>query len=160
MFIIHLGLIFLSLFNNQIYIGVVEIISEKNSRQVEMRVKVYTNHLEEALRIETGEEIILSNSRQLAAKLPVVNKYILSHLEVSVNNQPLPINFLRLETIGELTYIYYRGNRTGKIENVCVDSDMLFTISPKQSNVVRIYIDGNERFIRLAADRLNGEISF
>lgn len=152
------ALIFLN--PNPIYIGVVEITSDKNSRQFELKVKVYTTHLEEAMLLETGRQVSVTNIKNLSASMTHINKYVLDHLEVSVNNQPLDLSFVRIENIGELTYLYYKGSRQGKIESVCVSSDMMFSISPKQNNIVRLFIDGHERFIRLASEKHNGEITF
>uniref|UniRef100_UPI00404AF64E DUF6702 family protein n=1 Tax=Fulvivirga sp. TaxID=1931237 RepID=UPI00404AF64E len=142
------------------YIGVVEILAEKHHKHFEVRVKLFTDDLEEAIRVDTGNGVLLRSQSQLVQHATLINNYIYSHLDINVDNQPVPLTFIRSVNDGETTFLFYRGNKHGNTSSVCVNTDLLMAAFPTQNNIVRLHIDNNERYLRLGGEKLHGEIVF
>jgi hypothetical protein len=142
------------------YIGVVEILAEKHHKHFEVRVKLFTDDLEEAIRVETGNGVLLRSQSQLVQHATLINNYVYNHLDINIDNQPVPLTFIRSVNDGETTFLFYRGNKQGLTDRVCVTTDLLMAAFPTQNNIVRLHIDSNERYIRLGGEKLYGEIVF
>jgi hypothetical protein len=142
------------------YIGVVEILAEKHHRHFEIRVKLFTDDLEEAIRVDTGNGVLLRTQSQLVQHATMINNYVYSHLDINIDNQPVPLTFIRSVNDGETTFLFYRGDKKGLTDRVCVSTNLLMDAFPTQNNIVRLHIDNNERYIRLGGEKLYGEIVF
>lgn len=143
-----------------VYIGVIEIVPREHSDNLEMRIKLFTDDLEEAIRDETGQGILIRDQEALNQFKDLIRVYIENHLSVAINGEPTDFVLLKIEPENDTTWSYFLIDKPGSIQSVTINSDLLLHVFPDQTNVIHLELQDDVKLTRLFGSKTEAEIVF
>jgi len=146
--------------NHALYLSVVEVAHVKNESQASVKIKVFTNDMEDAIRNELHKGISLSDTSSFHSQKEILEKYFSNHFLLSINGKEVDLSMTGSKLVGDAIWFYFKMNCQSKWDNVSVKADYLMELFPTQSNVVSIEHDENKRFIRLTNTKKKDTIKF
>jgi len=155
-------LTFCILFNSfhALYVSVTEIDFDKDDSKLNLKVKIFTNDLEDGIFNQTGQSVSLRTNEQLKSNQLLVGRYINDHLSISVNRTNKPLSLLKSENEGDATWSYLEVDITDQIRSIEVQNQLLTELFETQSNVVSIDINGDKRFLRFTKNQQSELLEF
>ena len=131
-----------------IYVSVTEINYEVG--QLTVKVKVFTDDLEDGILNATQRSVKLRSDEELTRHKSLIHRYISSHLSLVVNNTKKPLEMLRVENEGDATWSYFKTGLGEEIQTLEVHNNILTELFSTQANIVTVNISGDKRFFRLS----------
>jgi hypothetical protein len=130
-----------------IYIALIEIEDLEKEDSLQVRIKVFTDDLENALRTspdyQSASESIFCEINRMA-----INQYFKDHLLIRLNDGVQALEYLRGEWIGDTYWLSFNIRRT-KWDDLYIDADFLMEIYPTQQNIVTVNRNGIKKSCRL-----------
>jgi len=139
---------FIFSFFHAIYVSVTEIKFDENANKLEIKVKVFTNDLEDGILNLSGKSISLRTDDQLNSNQQLINQYINDRLGIKVNETNKPLVLLKSENEGDATWSYFEMTDVGDVRSLEVRNKILTELFETQSNVVSVDVGGEKKFLR------------
>ncbi len=140
------------------YVSVTRIDENSKEKILEVSCKIFTDDFEKTLRMHYKEHIDLLNPPDRSAMNNVISDYIENHLKISVDGNPVRMQFVGYEKDEEGVECYFQVNRISVNKTVDVFNDLLFEYKPEQTNIVHVTVKGKRKSRQLVNP--NAKISF
>jgi hypothetical protein len=144
--------------DHAIYVSVVEIVDLPLKQKGSLKVKVFTDDLEDAILNKTGEKFKLTKNCE--RNLDVVAAYITDHLRLTINEHPVKFTPIGCENVDISIWLEYQFAYTGDWSNVDIYCDHLIELFPTQSNVFSVRYNNEKRMFRLTQSKKSTRLSF
>ena len=146
--------------NHAIYLSVAEVVHEKGKGDAQIKIKVFTNDMEDALFNEFSQRITLSDTAVFDANREYILQYFSNHFQISIDLKKQKLNLSRAELTGDAIWFYFNTGCAYDWKEVSVKADYLMELFPTQSNVISIEHDSKKQFIRLTNSKKIDTITF
>lgn len=164
-----LSLVFLGIFSNPvelpkgdhaIYLSVAEVDHKDLGEKANIKIKVFTNDLEDALTNAYDERISLADASICVKNKTKIEGYFSKHFKYAINGKNTVLTFDRCESNGDATWLHF--NITGPLQwnKVSVTADYLMELFPTQANVVSIQHGNEKRFININKAKTSDVVTF
>lgn len=147
---IMLSLAFLSFqFNAPIvghdfHVGIVQMEYSEKSKTYQIAVKLFTDDLEKAVLESTGQSLRLGSNKELENANELIFEYVQARFQlIDKKGKALTLIEIGFETEMDLTWIYLESEKTKRISNLSVKSDMFFEVFSDQTFLIH-FIQGDE----------------
>lgn len=145
--------------DHAIYLSVAEVEHKKSKTEAQIKIKVFTNDIEDALFNESQQRIKLSESSAFDHKKDI-QAYFLNHFQFSINSEKQAINFSHAEFAGDAVWFYFNLSCPYSWKEVYIKADYLMEMFPTQSNVISIAHYSKKQFVRLTNSKKSDTITF
>ena len=121
--------------DHALYLSVAEVVHANNSAQASIKIKVFTNDMEDAIENEFQTRINLSDTLAFQDQKEVVEKYFANHFTLSVDSKKVSLAIAKSQLVGDAIWFYFKGASQSKWKAVTITADYLMELFPTQSNV-------------------------
>lgn len=146
--------------DHAIYLSVAEVVHEQGKTDAQIKIKVFTNDMEDALLNEFRQKIGLSDTALFGANKKYIQQYFSQHIELTIDNKKQNLNLSRAELTGDAIWFYFDTICAINWKEVTVKADYLMELFPTQSNVISIEHSSKKQFIRLTNNNKIDTITF
>lgn len=143
-----------------IYLSVAEVVHEPNRNHAEIKIKVFTDDMEDALSNLVESRITLISEKDCEANKLNIEAYFTKHFTFSVDNKLLNLSYTQSELLPDAVWIQFRINCPAQWSKVEVKADYLMELFPTQSNVVSITYNGEKRFSNFTRSKTQESFKF
>jgi hypothetical protein len=127
------------------YVSVTRIDENSKEKRLEVSCKIFTDDFEKTLRMHYKGHIDLLNPSDRSAMNSVISDYIEKHLKISVDGNPLRLQFVGYEKDEEGVECYFQVNGISVNKTVDIFNDILFEYKPEQTNIVHVTVKGKRK---------------
>jgi hypothetical protein len=159
-FVLVLSLTFMAFSSHKFYVSLVQMdYNEKNS-SLEITMKIFTDDLENALKVKSGLLLKLGTPNELPETDSVLSTYISDNFVLNSNGEEIKYQYLGKETELDVTWCYLEVSGILSIEKIEITDKMLTELFDSQSNLIKIKYRNRELATLLNRDRPTDIISF
>lgn len=146
--------------DHAIYLSVAEVEHKNSERKAIIKIKVFTNDIEDALMNTYHERISLGDASICAKNKTKIEGYFLKHFKYAINGNIGMLTFERCETNGDATWLHFNIACPAQWHKISVTADYLMELFPTQSNVVSIQHGNEKRFININKSKTSDAVTF
>ena len=147
-FISWTGICFLVL-AHPFYISMTDLNYNAKAKSMEVSVRIFTDDFEKTLRKNCNCKVDLTAKETTAAMKPLVERYILKHLQIKVNGQILALKFKGYQQEEESTWNYFEAENVQSPMKINITNTLLHDYKEEQINMLHINVKGNEKTEKL-----------
>lgn len=118
-----------------VYVSVIEV-EQGQKGEGEVRLKIFTNDLQDAIYNQTGHRLNLSDSPCVRVEKELMG-YLNQHFKLSLDNNQVNLSLERCEINDMSIWIYLRFDQT-RWRTINIHADYLMELFPTQTNVVSV----------------------
>lgn len=133
------------------YMSVTDIEYRSAQKEIQIACKIFTDDLEDALKVETKKPVTLTDGKDKAAKLELIRSYLQAHLKLMVDGKVVAYELIGFENEQEATWNYLLIKNVSGFKNVTVYNDLLFQLRTGQINIIHFKHKGETKSYRLTA---------
>ncbi|MEP6949933.1 MAG: DUF6702 family protein [Ginsengibacter sp.] len=131
------------------YVSVTQIQENAKERILEITCKIFTDDFEKDLRKDFNTHVDLLNQADKPAMGKLVNEYIRTHLQVSVDGKPSLLQYVGYEQDEEAVECYFQVNNIAVNKSLAIIDNILFDYKPEQVNIVHVTVKGTRKSMQL-----------
>ncbi len=146
--------------DHAIYLSVVEIVQSSNPEIANIRIKVFTNDIEDAIRNQSGQLIQLSDLLICENRKFTIESYFGSHFQISINESSADLFLISCEEAVDATWFNFRINCPAQWKQINIKANFLMELFPTQANVISVQKGSDKRFIRLTNSKSSELVKF
>ena len=147
--------------NHPIFMSVTEIEHNTKDKTLEISCKMFTNDLENQLKITTKQKIDLLNASLKTKMNGIVEDYIQSHLKIAINdNLSSKMKFIGFEQNEDAIVSYFEIEGVTSVNKVKVENNLLYEYSEQQINLIHVIVKGNRKSYKLDNPDTKAEFVF
>ncbi|NJN42347.1 MAG: hypothetical protein HC811_09120 [Flammeovirgaceae bacterium] len=125
-----------------------------------MKVKVFTDDLEDALRNMHAQPFSLPDEKACMAQKTYLEKYFATHLKIKINKKELSYQLTGCEKFDDAVWLSFEGSSPQSWKEISITADFLVELFPTQTNVINLSVNGKKRFLRLTHKQPTGQLIF
>lgn len=148
-YLIFILLIICTGFKHPLYISTININHNAKEKSIEISVRAFTDDMETAIKNITKQNVDLSNKQQQAANNKLISNYLEQKLKLSVNNQAKSLHYIGYEIQKESVWIYAEVSDVSNLILLNINTNWLYDLTQKQSNIISAVADGKEKNYKL-----------
>lgn len=150
------GFIFLM---HPFYVSVVEINHNAKEKVLEISVRIFTEDLEETLKLNFPKEKTDLYAVQKNAKTDsLISTYVRQKLQLSTGKTPLVLRYVGFEKIDESIWSYFEVPGIASINQLHISDKLLYDFKKEQINMHHVIVNENRQSRKL--DNPNSELDF
>lgn len=127
-----------------LHVSTTEVNFNAKDKSLEVSCRIFTDDFESVLVKLYHQKTDLSAPALKTKMDEVVKKYLLSHLQIKVNNKPAALQYIGFEIDHEATNIYLEINKVSSFKTAEVSSTILYDQFEDQMSIIHI-INGKTR---------------
>ena len=131
------------------YVSVTQIQENTKEKIVEITCKIFTDDFEKDLRKDFNTHVDLLDHAYKPAMEKLVNEYIKTHLQISVDGKSCLLQYIGFEQDEEAVDCYFQVNEITIHKTVAVNDNILFDYKPEQVNIVHVTVRGTRKSTQL-----------
>lgn len=146
--------------NHAIYLSMVEISHQKNETSTDIRIKVFLDDMEDAIRNSFGDAVSLTDASACDKYKANIQTYFNNHFIFSINNTKAVIRLESCEIAGDAISFRFETNGTAPWKEVSLTADFLMELFPTQANIVTIQYGEEKKFLKLTKSKVSELVKF
>ena len=146
--------------NHAIYIAVIELIHQPNHDKAELRVKTFTDDLQDVLKNKFGRSFFLPDELIEGDDFDKVAAYFSDHLKFVVNEQRAGYELNKVTRENDAHWLYFTLKAPRNWQKLEIKADFLMELFPQQSNIFQLKVGKKKLFYRLTIDHKSQTITF
>ena len=133
--------------DHAIYVSVIEISQSSIDKPGTVKVKVFTDDLDDAIYNQSGKRISLALGCE--KNLSLVADYLTKHLKIRINGRAIAYTIRGCEKNDISHWIDFEFTSQKNWQNIEISSDLLLELFPTQSNVFSVKYKDQTKMFRL-----------
>lgn len=126
------------------YMSVTELEYKPAEKEVQVSCKIFTDDLEEALKLSFKRKVDLLNTAAKKDNEQLLNNYLQEHLKLQLDGKAVPLQMIGFEHEGEAVWMYLVSKNTAPFKTATVVNDLLYSYKEEQINIIH-FKNGTER---------------
>jgi hypothetical protein len=118
------------------FVTVTEVEHNKQTQNIEVSIKIFTDDFEKTLRKNYKVKIDLLNNATHSNMDAYVKAYVSNRFSLNANGQNLALTYIGYEQIEEAIYCYFEATKVPTIKTLQIKNSLLFDYTSKQTSVV------------------------
>jgi hypothetical protein len=157
-----IAIFFLCSFNtlHKYYVSITQIEFVKEQQSVQIISRIFIDDFESVLRKRYDENITLDRGDDETQIDDYIKKYLLTKIEISINNQEVIPNFIGKKYDDGIMHCYLEIENIKSIYTFQIKNKVLFDMFEDQKNVIRTNINNKNKTVVLTAQNDKGLLNF
>ncbi len=131
------------------FVSVTQIQENAKEKILEVTCKIFTDDFEKDLRKNYHTHVDLLNETDKPAMVKLINDYIKSHLQISIDSKLCALQYIGFEKDEEAVNCYFQVNNISVKKTVAIVNHILFDYKPEQVNIVHVTVRGTRKSTQL-----------
>ncbi|MDW3647886.1 MAG: DUF6702 family protein [Bacteroidia bacterium] len=128
------------------YVSIHDIRFDKDWGKFDIKIKVFTNDLEDALVNAGHPRFLLDTQKEIEGADMAIDRYIQEKVILSIARKALSLQFIKKEFREDACWIYFQAEAECKPRELNLSSKVLLELFDSQTNIIRLKV-GDQRFI-------------
>ncbi|UZR94697.1 DUF6702 family protein [Chondrinema litorale] len=141
-----------------IYISVCEL--EYQAESIQIKIKTFTNDLEDAIHNQTGEAVSIDGNPESTKVNNLISEYLLSHINFVADTKKLELQFKKRVKESDATWAYYEVKNAEDFKELEVKNNLFLELFETQLNVVSVSYNSEKKFLRLDKNKTKDILKF
>ncbi len=157
-----IAIFFLCSFNtlHKYYVSITQIEFVKEQQSVQIISRIFIDDFESVLRKRYDKNITLDRGDDETQIDDYIKKYLLTKIEISINNQEVIPNFIGKKYDDGIMHCYLEIENIKSISTFQIKNKVLFDMFEDQKNVIRTNINNKNKTVVLTAQNDKGLLNF
>ncbi|MCP4051974.1 MAG: peptidase E [Mesoflavibacter sp.] len=157
-----IAIFFLCSFNtlHKYYVSITQIEFVKEQQSVQIISRIFIDDFESVLRKGYDKNITLDRGDDETQIDDYIKKYLLTKIEISINNQEVIPNFIGKKYDDGIMHCYLEIENIKSISTFQIKNKVLFDMFEDQKNVIRTNINNKNKTVVLTAQNDKGLLNF
>ncbi|WP_336129626.1 DUF6702 family protein [Mesoflavibacter sp. CH_XMU1422-2] len=157
-----IAIFFLCSFNtlHKYYVSITQIEFVEEQQSVQIISRIFIDDFESVLRKRYDENITLDRGDDETQIDDYIKKYLLTKIEISINNQEVIPNFIGKKYDDGIMHCYLEIENIKSIYTFQIKNKVLFDMFEDQKNVIRTNINNKNKTVVLTAQNDKGLLNF
>ncbi len=135
--------------NHPIFVSVTQIDHNASDKTLEISCKIFTDDFEQTLRQQNNTKVDLLDTADKQAMNALVNNYIQKHLQVTVDDKKVTMQFLGYEQKEDGIISYFQVNGIATVNKITITDNILYESKPQQMQIIHVTVKGKRKSSRL-----------
>jgi len=132
----------------------------KRAGTLEFVIQVHASDLEARLSLDLKKRLTFLEKKDYPALEHATGPWALHHLQLDVNDKPLPLTYLGMEMKDQLVYLYLETSCKDKPKQIRVMNSMFLEDLPGELNSVMAVVEGVRKAGEITGDSGSVEMEF
>lgn len=146
--------------NHAVYIALVEINHKLNENTAELKLKIFTNDFESALRNQFQKNIKFELDSVIVSRTELIENYLVGKLDIKINQNNQQIGLVGANLVGESIVLNFKLSCPEEWQGIEIYTDLLMELFPTQSNIISITNGTDNQFLKLSIDNKSGVVNY
>ena len=157
-----IAIFFLCSFNtlHKYYVSITQIEFVKEQQSVQIISRIFIDDFESVLRKRYDKSITLDRGDDETQIDDYIKKYLLTKIEISINNKEVIPNFIGKKYDNGIMHCYLEIENVKSISTFQIKNKVLFDMFEDQKNVIRTNINNKNKTVVLTAQNGKGLLNF
>ncbi|UAB75938.1 DUF6702 family protein [Mesoflavibacter sp. SCSIO 43206] len=157
-----IAIFFLCSFNtlHKYYVSITQIEFVKEKQSVQIISRIFIDDFESVLRKRYDKNITLDRGDDETQIDDYIKKYLLTKIEISINNKEVIPNFIGKKYDDGIMHCYLEIENIKSISTFQIKNKVLFDMFEDQKNVIRTNINNKNKTVVLTAQNDKGLLNF
>lgn len=157
-----IAIFFLCSFNtlHKYYVSITQIEFVEEQQSVQIISRIFIDDFESVLRKRYDENITLDRGDDETQIDDYIKKYLLTKIEISINNKEVIPNFIGKKYDDGIMHCYLEIENIKSISTFQIKNKVLFDMFEDQKNVIRTNINNKNKTVVLTAQNDKGLLNF
>lgn len=157
-----IAIFFLCSFNSlhKYYVSITQIEFVKEKQSVQIISRIFIDDFESVLRKRYDKNITLDRGDDETQIDDYIKKYLLTKIEISINNKEVIPNFIGKKYDDGIMHCYLEIENIKSISTFQIKNKVLFDMFEDQKNVIRTNINNKNKTVVLTAQNDKGLLNF
>ncbi|MFP5042823.1 DUF6702 family protein [Parasediminibacterium sp. JCM 36343] len=142
------------------YLSMIEIDHNAKEKTAEISIRIFTEDLEGALRKFSNTKIDLLHPADKAATEKILNAYIQSKFQLTLNEKAVTLHFVGYEQQIESIWTYLEVKDVPIFKKASINCSLLYDYQDKQVNIFHVKANGTEKSNKLDFPKNGVEFEF
>lgn len=136
--------------DHAIYLSVVEVEFDPLSDRASIKIKVFTDDMEDALTNKFGAQISLSTENECTLEKRKIEEYFSHYFKLAINDgKSVKLALDHCELLTDAIWFQFYAPGIDPPDKISISAVFLMELFPTQSNVISITLDGKKQFANL-----------
>jgi hypothetical protein len=145
---------------HKFYVSLCRIHYVRDSSQLQIVMKIFTDDLEKALSEAENREVRLGTERDPQKGDSLIALYLGRHFRLFTGGKEIPVHYLGKQVEYDVTWCYLESWPEEDLRELTVENDVLTEVYPSQINLVEVSYDGEKKGVMLNRDKIKGSVRF
>lgn len=136
-------------FGHPMYVSITDVEYNKETKGLEIAIKLFIDDLEEALKAEGTGNLYLGTEKESPNADEYLSRYLMKNFDIKVNGTAMALSVLGKEPDKDVMWVYVEGLNTPHPQQITVKNKLLGTKFEGQRNIVHIQVDGKVKSLLL-----------
>ncbi|MDN3596522.1 DUF6702 family protein [Zunongwangia endophytica] len=142
----------LSAISHKFYLSVTEIEYKEEQKDLQIISKVFIDDFQNVLEKRYGESISLSVEAEEGHVKELIQKYLKSKLQISVNGKSIPLHYLGKKYDKDQLILFIEGENVEAFNSIKITNAILTDLYDEQKNVVNVKVKDDIKSLMLMRD--------
>jgi hypothetical protein len=132
-----------------IFVSVTQIDHNAADKTLEISCKIFTDDFEQTLRQQNNTKVDLLDPAYKQAMNVLINNYIQKHLQLTVDEKKVTMQFLGYERKEDGIVSYLQVNNIATVKKITVTDNILYESKPEQMQIIHVTVMSDRKSSRL-----------
>jgi hypothetical protein len=142
------------------FVSVAEIEHNAADKTLEISCKIFTDDLEQTLRLHHTQKIDVLNPALKKSMGAIIAGYIQQHLRLSVNASVVNLKFLGYEQQQEAIVSFFEVENISPVKKIAVFNNLLYESKPQQMSIIHVTVNGSRKSTKLVNPETDASFEF
>ncbi len=142
------------------YISLTDIRYSAANQNLEISQRIFWDDLEVALSDLDKSNIDFLNPEDLGRLNSLVEKYLLSNIEILINGDKAKLKYLGYEIEDDAAWFYLESEKVSVPKEVSVSNVLLLEQFESQQNIINFFMEKKPKSLMLYRDNVSGNLNF
>jgi len=143
------GVSSVKMYRHPLHLSSTELNCNPKTNTVEVSCRIFTDDFEDLLGKKYKVKPDLSSAAKHQEMDLLVNKYMVSHLQLAANGKPLQLNYMGYENDKEAIVVYLESAKVSGLRRMETTSTVLYDLFDDQINIFHVTFNGNRKSSKL-----------
>ncbi|MCD6201777.1 MAG: hypothetical protein J7K46_08215 [Bacteroidales bacterium] len=144
---------------HKFYVSLCQINYNRDSAQLQIIMKIFSDDLEKAVWQEEGKMLKLGSKNEREDSDTLLSAYLLRHFHIRIHGEEVPVHYLGKEVSYDVTWCYLESFPDQEFYKLTVENDLLTEVYPGQINLIEVLLNGRKKGLMLNHDRTTGTVN-
>ena len=148
------------LFSHPFHATITSFDCKKDSKNIEVTIKIFTNDLEKELRSDKKDDLIIDSKKSSYNIDSLIFMYIKQKLVITINGSRKELSWVGKEIENDITWCYLEIINVDDLSKVSIENKLFLTAFDDQLNICHFYCSNKTETLMLHKETPYGEIMY
>lgn len=145
---------------HKFYVGIYQINYAPQKKMLQITSRLFIDDINDVLQKKYNRKFHIGEPAESPDEVKLMQNYIISNFQISVNKKPVTINYLSNEIENNVLICYFNVRDIPKPITLHVTNKIMFDLVTEQQNIIQTTVGGKKSSLLLTFDNPEGTLSF